>query len=114
MIYLKKSPTNVGPFSVRVDPDSNPATAYYVDITDEPQGFVPGIAAGLLASYPRQLESVAIEDVPTDLLHPDDAPRFDCEHCEKDYASQSNLDRHMKSSHGNILEQLLTTEPVAS
>lgn len=115
MIYLKKSPTNIGPFQVRVDPDSDEATAYYVEITTDPQPFTPGIGEGLLSVYTKQLVEVQIEDVPTEFLHPDDSPRVACEvdGCGKDYANQANLDKHIKASHGNILEQLLTAEPAS-
>lgn len=106
MIYLIKQPSNIGPFQVRVDPDSDEATAYYTDITETPQPFTPGIAAGLLSQYPKHIAAVEIEDVAAGLLH--ESERYACkvEDCDKDYSTQNNLDRHSKDIHGNLLQQL--------
>lgn len=115
MIYLKKSPSNIGAFQVRVDPDSDPATAYYVSITEELQPFVKGIADSLTGQYPRDIVTVPVEDVPADLLHESDIqePRFTCEveDCGKDYATEKNLKKHTGSTHGNLLEKLLIPAP---
>jgi len=112
MIYIKKDPTNVGPYQVLVVPADG--EEYRVDITENPQPFEQQIGEAILAGHSKKVVEVAVEDVSNDLRHPDDRDRVACpaEVCDKDYATQANLDKHIKSSHGNIIEQLLTTEPV--
>ena len=119
MIYLKKHEDNLGPFHVPVEPINE--APYYVDITDDPQSFTAGISAGLLSKYSKHIVEVALEDVPAEFLHESDVPepepsRFACEveGCGKDYATQSNLDKHTKGTHGSLIERLSTAKVVES
>ena len=107
MIYLKKHPENIGPFEVRVEPINE--EPYYVEITSDPKPFTRGISAGLLSKYPRHIVEEALEDVPEKFRHPSDIERLDCpeDDCDKDYANQANLDKHIKSTHGSLWEKLV-------
>ena len=122
--YLKVTESNPGSFQVRLEPNAyiKGDVAVNVDITTNPQPFDDGRAEHLLNVYPGLVEEVAVSDVPDEFLSVEDAPeldapepetetepgRFACkvEDCDKDYASQTNLDRHTKAFHGNPLQKL--------
>lgn len=111
--YIKKTESNPGPFEVRLEANIyvRNSVARNVEITDDPQPFETNEAQHLLNTNPGLVEEVALEDVPEKFLSEADRPeriKCDVEDCGRDYASQANLEKHRKSTHGNLLEKLLT------
>jgi hypothetical protein len=104
VIYIKKSTSNAGAYSVRIDgvkPSGSkelpPAT--YVQITDEPQEFADDVGAHILQTHSKFVMQV---DAPAKVSKPaTSTSRLPCpvEECGRDYANETTLTKHINETH---------------